>query len=261
MLTNQTTQLNTRFYYFVFTILSAIGLLAPIRRGELPGYDDARYALVAKGVVVSGDWLTIRSNGYPDFEHPPLFEWMQALGFSIFGISDPMAKLPSALCGLGVILLVGWLGRRLTGDSFQGVLAMFVMATTAYFVKYTARAMTDVPVTFFFLAAICAWSLAEDDPRWYLASGAFTALALMTRGLIGFALPAIFGLHLLITRRRPRWGYLASALVLAILPLALWYARLIHVYGRVFLDAHAAWLDREVYGCLVPALEAVHGPT
>ena len=57
--------------------------------------------------------------------------------FLAFGLSDPIAKLPAALCGVGVILLVYWLVRRLTGDSFVALLAMFVMATTLYFIKYS----------------------------------------------------------------------------------------------------------------------------
>ena len=253
MFDRQATALSPRFYFGAFAILTAIGFLAPIRVGDLPGYDDARYTVVAKQIVLSGDWLNTQFNGAPDFEHPPLLEWIQAAFFSVFGISDFVAKLPSALLGLGTVLLVAWLARRLTGDPMQGILAMFALASSAYFVKYTARAMTDVPVTFFFLAALCAWSLTEDKPGWYLAAGAFTAMALMTRGLIGFALPAIFGLDLIVARRRPLWRYALAALALAILPLALWYWRLIDHYGQVFFTAHEAWLDREAFGTLSPS--------
>ena len=253
MFDRQAQSVSPRFYFWAFAVLTAIGFLAPIRMGDLPGYDDARYTVVAKQIVLSGDWLNTQFNGAPDFEHPPLLEWIQAAFFSVFGISDFVAKVPSALLGLGTVLLVAWLARRLTGDPMQGILAMFALAGSAYFVKYTARAMTDVPVTFFFLAALCAWSLTEDKPGWYLAAGAFTAMALMTRGLIGFALPAIFGLDLILARRRPRWGYVLAALALAILPLGLWYWRLIDHYGQVFFTAHEAWLDREAFGELSPS--------
>jgi 4-amino-4-deoxy-L-arabinose transferase-like glycosyltransferase len=253
MFERQAQELSPRFYFGAFAILTAIGFLGPIRVGDLPGYDDARYTVVAKQIALSGDWLNTQYNGGPDFEHPPLLEWIQAAFFSVFGISDFMAKVPSALFGLGTVLLVAWLARRLTEDPWQGILAMFALASSAYFVKYTARAMTDVPVTFFFAAALCAWSMTEDGPGWYLVAGAFTAMALMTRGLIGFALPAIFGLDLIIARRRPRWGYALAGLALAILPLALWYWRLMHHYGQVFFAAHEAWLDREAFGALSPS--------
>ena len=188
--------MNTRRYFAILAVLSAILVLAPLRTGDLTGYDDAQYAHQAKDILRSGNWLVLQSNGEPALENPPMMEWMQASLFAAFGFSDSLARLPSALCGLGVILLVYWLARRLTGDPFTALLAMFAMATSLYFLKYAARGMTDVPFTFFVLCAVCAWTLAEEDPRWYLAAGASTALAQMTRSMMGLALPAIFALHL-----------------------------------------------------------------
>jgi 4-amino-4-deoxy-L-arabinose transferase-like glycosyltransferase len=239
-------------YFWVLAALSAILLLAPIRAGDLAGYDDARYALVAKHVVLSGHWVEIESNGGPALEHPPLFSWMQAALFIPFGLSDPLAKLPSALCGLGVILLVAWLGRRMTGDTFAGVLAMFVMATSIYFVKYAARAMTDVPFTFFFLAAVCSWVLSEDDPRWLLAAGAFAAMAQLTRALAGISIPLLFAVDLIVRRRRVPLGYLIGSVLIAFLPPAAWYAQWIYRYGEEFFIRHSMYMNQEVTGELSP---------
>jgi 4-amino-4-deoxy-L-arabinose transferase-like glycosyltransferase len=242
-----------RQLFWVLAVLSAIVLLAPIRTGDLAGYDDARYALVAKHVVLSGHWLDIESNGGPAIEHPPLFSWMQAVLFIPFGLSDPLAKLPSALCGLGVILLVAWLARRMTGDAFTGVLAMFVMATSIYFVKYAARAMTDVPFTFFFLAAVCSWVLSDDDPRWLLAAGAFAALAQLTRAMMGVSIPLLFAVDMLANRRRPPLGYLMAGLVVAFVPPVAWYAQWIYRYGADFFVRSSMYMNQEVYGELTPA--------
>jgi 4-amino-4-deoxy-L-arabinose transferase-like glycosyltransferase len=244
--------LETRPYFWIFAILSVILLIAPLRTGDLTGYDDAQYAHIAKDILRTGDWAVIRSNGAPALENPPLLEWMQAALFSVFGLSDSLARLPSALCGLGAILLVYWLARLLTGDSVAALLAMIVMATSIYFLKYAARAMTDVPFTFFVLCAICAWSLTEDDPRWYLVTGLATALAQLTRSMMGIALPAVFVLHLLAARRRPPLRYALPALIVAYLPLAAWYANLVHLYGASFLTVHFTWLRNEVYSPLSP---------
>lgn len=242
----------SRRFFWALAILSAILLLAPIRRGDLPGYDDARWALIAKDFAHTHHWLDLRYDGGAAMEHPPLFSWIQAVFFLVFGVSDPVAKLPAALCGLGVILLVYWLVRRLTGDSFVALLAMFVMATTLYFLKYCSHAMTDVPFTFFMLCAICAWVLAENEPAWYLATGLFTAMALMTREMMGFALPLMFVLDAAVTRRRPPLRYILPGLVIAILPAAGWYGHWIYVYGRQFFDIHSTFLSNEVYGPLSP---------
>src|SRR5579863_1431979 len=195
--------MNTRLRFLLLGLAAAILFLGAIRKGDLAGYDDAMYSLEAKGIVRTGDWLTPESRGAPALEHPPLFVWTQAAFLTAFGISDPVAKLPSALCAVGTILLVYWLALRLLeSDTLAASLAMFVMSGTPYFIKYAGHAMTDVPTTFLFVCAICGWSLAsqptqEKDPRWYLAAGAFTAMALMVRGLIGFGLPVIFAVDLI----------------------------------------------------------------
>ena len=243
---------SARRCFWIIALLSAVLMLAPIRSGDLAGYDDARFAMVAKHMVLSGQWLEVESNGRPALEHPPFFSWMQAAFFVPFGLSDPLAKLPAALCGIGVLLLTAWLARKLTGDAFTGALAMFVMATTVYFIKYAARAMTDVPFTFFVLAAVCAWVLSEEDPRWLLAAGAFTAMAQLTRALAGIAIPLIFVTDMVMNRRRPpvRW-LLAAALVAFIPPLA-WYGQWIARFGPYFFKMHAEYMDQEVTGQLSP---------
>jgi 4-amino-4-deoxy-L-arabinose transferase-like glycosyltransferase len=210
------------------------------------------YSVEAKGIALTGDWLTPRVRGGPALEHPPLFVWTQAAFLATFGISDPVAKLPSALSAVGVMLLVYWLARRLLDDTLAASVAMFVMLGTPYFIKYAGRAMTDVPTAFLFVCAICAWSLATDDPRWYLAAGAFTAMALMVRGLIGFGLPVIFAVDLIAIRRRPAWRYLIPALVISLLPLAAWDSYLFLRYRDYFVGLQGGWLSREVYGPLNP---------
>ena len=245
--------MNTRRYFLVIATLFAVLVIAPLRTGDLTGYDDAQYAHIAKDILRTGDWLVLYSNGEPALENPPLLEWMEASLFAAFGFSDTLARLPAALCGLGTVLLVYWLACRLTGDRELALLALFVMATTLYFLKYCDRGMTDVPFTFFVLCAVCAWSLTDDDPRWYLAAGASVALAQLTRSIMGIAVPAVFALDLLVRRRRPPFRYAVPAVMVAYLPLAAWYAWLLHLFGAWFIHVHSIWLRNEAYGSLSPA--------
>ena len=120
--------------------------------------------------------------------------------------------------------------------------------------------MTDVPFTFFFLCAVCAWSRIEDDPRWYLATGVCTALALMTRSMMGLALPALFALDLLVRRRRPLWRYAIPSLLIALAPVSVFYVNMMHQYGGWFVDVHSTWLRNEVYGALSPSWRRSTGP-
>lgn len=245
--------MNARFRFPLLALAAAILFLGTIRLGDLAGYDDAMFSLEAKGIALDGDWLTPKARGMATMEHPPLFVWAQAALLKSFGISDPVAKLPSALCAIGIVLLVYWLARRLLDDALAASVAMFVMLATPYFIKYAGRAMSDVPTTFVFLSAVSAWVLADEHPLWYLAVGVFTAMALMVRGLVGFALPLMFGAQLLLLRRRPQWRYLVPAMAIAITPLAAWYCYFLLRYRSIFTGLHEGWLQREVFGPLTPA--------
>jgi 4-amino-4-deoxy-L-arabinose transferase-like glycosyltransferase len=241
-------------YFWFLAIFSALLILAPIRKGDLAGYDDALYAHIAKGVALSGDWINIRSNGGPALEHPPLLVWTEAALFSIFGFSDPVAKLPSALSGVGTVVLVYWLAERLLRDKLQASLAMFVMATSLYFLKYAARAMTDVPCTFLFIASICAWILAQEEgkPAWYILTGVLGALTQLSRGMIGFGLPVILLLYMLTIRHKPRIVYTLVTLLIMFAPLAAWYVHTISANREIFYGVHSTWLRNEVFGPLNP---------
>lgn len=243
--------MTSRIRFLLLAIASAILFLSAIRLGDLAGYDDALYSTEAKNIVRTGDWLDLSIRGAIAHEHPPLFVWAQAAFFSVFGISDPVAKAPAALSAIATVLLIYWLARRLLRDSLAAAVAMFVMLATPYFIKYAAHAMTDVPTTLLFLCAMCCWSLIDRNPRWSLAAGAFTAMALLTRGLIGLALLGIFAIDWKVTRRISLLRYLSTAAI-AILPLACWYGYSLLRYPD-FSEVHRVWLQQEVYGPLTPS--------
>jgi len=233
--------LTLRIQFWLLTIAAILLLVAPVRLGDLAGYDDAVYAHIAKAIVRSGDWVNIQSNGFPALEHPPGFVWMQAALFTVFGFSDFLARLPSAVCGVGTVVLVFWLARRLLHEQ-AAVLAMLVMLATPYFIKYTSHGMTDVPFTFLFTAAICAWVKAEEDARWYVAVSVVTAYALLTRGIVGLAVPAT-----LLLARRSGWKA-GVAIAVAFLPLLAWYGHQWNVYGNFFWEVQSNFLSNKING-------------
>lgn len=231
--------------------------LAPIRKGELPGYDDAVYAHIAKGIITSGDWLQVTSNGYPALEHPPGFVWLQAVVFSLLGPTDFAAKLPSALLGVCTILLVYLLVRRLT-DDLTALTAMFVLAATPYFIKYAARGMTDVPFAFLFTAAVFSWREARARPAWYAVAALACAYALLLRSTVGLAVPLTLGLIAVLDRRS--WPLPAISLAISVLPAAAWHGYMFWLHGDFFLEVHTTFLSRKILGEGDSFLRRLGGP-
>ena len=61
----------------------------------LIGADEPRYAQVAREMLQRHDWITPVLYGEPWLEKPPLYYWQAMIAYSIFGVSDWAARLPS----------------------------------------------------------------------------------------------------------------------------------------------------------------------
>ncbi len=229
-------------FWLVFSLTTLL-LFANLQRGDLAGYDDAVYAHEGKEMLRTGDWWNVWLNGKLDFDKPPLFIWLEALSFWLLGVSDFAAKFPAALLGLATVALVYLIVRELTNDHWLASLAMFVLASTQYFLKYAMHAMTDVPFTFLFTLAIWAYLKAQRRPIFFLLCGCAVGLAGLTRSILGLSALGVIGAHLLMGRKWAslRSGYLWLGMILALgLPLG-WFCTQYHWYGEAFLQHHFSY--------------------
>ena len=79
--------------------------------------DEARYAELAREMLVSGDWVTPHLNYVKYFEKPPLVYWSSAVAFAAFGVSELSARLPSLLSAIATVALTVWLAARMYGGA------------------------------------------------------------------------------------------------------------------------------------------------
>ena len=236
-------------YFWWLALCASLLLFGPLQRGDLAGYDDAVYAHEGRQMLLSGDWWNIWLNGRLDFDKPPLFIWLEAASFAVWGVSDFAAKFPAALLGWLTILLVYGIARQLRDDAWLPLLAMLVLASTQYFLKYAGHAMTDVPFTCFFALAIWAYLKAvgarESSTGWrqtgaWVICGLAIAAALLTRSILGLLIVGILGAHLVWLRRwtvfRQPAFWLAT--LFAFGPPLLWFCLQYRWHGARFLAHH-----------------------
>lgn len=187
-------------------ILGLLLFFLPLDKRGLWDPDEGRYAEIPREMLESGDWLTPRLNYVEYFEKPPLFYWLVASSFRLFGTHPAAGRLVNALSALGGVFLTAWLGRRLFGERV-GFLAGIILATSLDYAVAAQLLIIDTPLMFFFTATLACFAVAYFREkgwrarRWYIAAWAAAALATLTKGPMAFILP---GLILLVFTARSR---------------------------------------------------------
>jgi 4-amino-4-deoxy-L-arabinose transferase-like glycosyltransferase len=195
---------NGRGALLLLLLAGAIVLVAGLGLREPWPADEPRFALIAKDMVASGDWLIPRVGGvlYPD--KPPLFFWLVASCYLLTGSINVAFLLPSLLAGLGVLWLVYDLSRRLRGPRTALAAGAALLATLQFPLQMKAGQIDGV---------LCFWTtlglyglsrhlLLGPDWRWCTIAGAACGLGVITKG-VGF-LPLLVFLPWACARYR-RW--------------------------------------------------------
>lgn len=174
-------------YLLILFLLSTVCLFANLWIGDL-GLDSAVYATVSRSILRSNDWIVLHyehCKEYIDFwQHPPLFFWMTAVSFKVFGISEFAARFVSAFLGVFTILLVYLIGYRVSNSYKIGFLSGLVLLTTQPFLEISRKCQLDVPFAFFITLSILFFILAiQKDGKYYILLGISAGLAILTKGL------------------------------------------------------------------------------
>jgi len=157
----------------------------------LIGVDEPRYAQVAREMLARHDWITPTLGGKPWLEKPPLYYWQAMLAYSVFGVSDWAARLPSAVdATLMVVAIYLFLKRFRPGFHLDGAL---MTASAAGVVGFARAASTDMPLAAMFTIALLAWyAWYESGAKRYLALFyAFLALGALAKGPVAPFLAAV----------------------------------------------------------------------
>jgi len=174
--------------HFLWLALAALLLVATGLglRDPWPA-DEPRFALIARDMVLHGDWLFPRVGGDLYDDKPPLFFWLLAAGYWITGSLRASFLIPSFLAACGILALVHDLARRLFGRE-AALAAAVLLACTVQFLVVTRGAQIDA--TLCFLTTLSLYGLLRHlllGPAWgwYFIGGLAAGLGVITKG-VGF---------------------------------------------------------------------------
>jgi len=167
----------------------------------LVGADEPRYAQIAREMLARHDWVTPVLNGVAWLEKPVLYYWGAMVSYSIFGVSDWAARVPSAVLATAMVFAAYVFMRRFRlGSQLDAAL---IMASLAGIIGFARAASTDMPLTATFTIAMLAWYAWYETRRslWLAGAYVFLAVATLAKGPVAPFLVAIIVLPFLILRR------------------------------------------------------------
>ncbi len=215
-------------------------VLAALRPLAVP--DEGRYGEVGRWMLQSGDWLTPRLNGIPFFHKPPLLYWLQAMSLATFGVNAWALRLVPALHA-GLMLAALYMSARTVATEQIARRAAIMLGTSLTVLVGGQYINHDMLVATWIGVAIWCFGfafMAGSRPHAGLARWGFVACALgmLSKGLIGFALPGlVLFVWLLWTRQFKKVLHLPwlSGVALFAAIVVPWFALAQHTYPE-FLD-------------------------
>ena len=192
--------------FLVFLFAAAIYIGCVVSPPSLMDDVDAVQAMIAKGMLTSGDWVTARLDGVLYLEKAPLIYWLMAISYKIFGVSDWAARLPVAFASVGLALLSALFGMWAFGKR-AGFYAGLCMATCVGLFLFTRIQIPDVMLTFAITLAMWAFlrALDEEEKRpglWAAILAASLGTGLLLKSLVGIVFPIAGALiYLFVTKQ------------------------------------------------------------
>ncbi|MBC7852493.1 MAG: glycosyltransferase family 39 protein [Pirellulaceae bacterium] len=191
-------------------LLSGAVMFTGLGAPRLWDRDEPRNAGCARDMWERNEWIVPTFNGELRAHKPVLLYWCMMAVYSLGGVNEFTARLPSALCAMGSALATYAIGRRLF-NSTVGLWSGVILSTSLMF-GVAGRAATPDSLLIFcvtltmFIFVLFAFPSKDGSyfpqPRWQAALlyGAM-GLAVLAKGPVGLVLPtAVIGMFLLIQR-------------------------------------------------------------
>jgi len=247
----------------ILALLALSGLLFFLGLGDmgLTDRDEGRNAEAGREMFESGDRLTPTFNYELRVAKPVFLYWLMEVSYRLFGVDEFAARFPSALFGVGLILLQ-YCFLAYVRDRTIALFGALMLLLNIEILGLGRMALTDSVLIFFTTASLYGFWLGlhgeGSGRRWIWVFYIGMALATLTKGPVGFVVPLIAAsLYLTWTSRwQDYWRNgvpLAGTLVFLLLALP-WYVAMFMVHG----DAYASGATANTIGRFLSPMEGHH---
>jgi 4-amino-4-deoxy-L-arabinose transferase-like glycosyltransferase len=195
--------------------------------------DEPVYAETPKEMLLFNNFISPQIYGEYWYDKPPMYYWLVAGAFKLFGINEFAARFPSALLAVICVIVVYMSVAKLISER-AGIASGLVLATSIEYFYLGKAAVTDITLTLFLTTSLLCFL----QKKYYLCY-LFSALATLTKGPIGFLFPgAIVLIWMAFTQRLNDLKHMKIPLgiiswMIVVLP---WYGVMYQLHGSDFIN-------------------------
>ncbi len=155
--------------------------------------DETRYAEIPREMLAREEWLIPILGGEPYLDKPPLLYWLTILSYKAFGVGVWQARLIPILALFIGIVLAYELGRKIVGSKEAFIGTLFLLFCPGFIIMgklLVLDGLLAVTVLGSLLCGVLAIRNISFEYRWWIASGIFASLGVITKGPIAIVLTA-----------------------------------------------------------------------
>lgn len=202
---------------------------------------ESNYALTAKEMVMSGNWISPQIYGVFWYDKPIMVYWLLSISYSLFGFTDLASRIPAAFCGALSTTLLIWYVRRILKDNVIAMWSGCMLAVSLEFWVISHAIITDSILLLFTIPTLLSAyiGITENSKKHLTIAYVAAGLACLTKGPVGLVLPGILLVLWCLSMKSPKtilrlfpWQGLLAFFVV-VLP---WYGGMYLIHGSDFIN-------------------------
>ncbi|MDF2568470.1 MAG: hypothetical protein K0R55_74 [Sporomusa sp.] len=219
--------------FFIIACIAAIIMFFYLGNIPLLDPDEPVYAETPKEMINFNEFLSPRIYGEYWYDKPPLYYWLVAGAFKVFGMGEFSARFPSAFLGVACVLALYWFGCQIFNKR-AAMAGALVLATSIEYFYLGKAAVTDITLNFCLTLALLGFIT-----KHYYLMYIFTGLATVAKGPVGFLFPgAVIFLYLAATNRFSmlKEMRIPTGIILFAVTALPWYLFMYSLHGNAFIE-------------------------
>lgn len=248
---------NQQNLYCVFLVGIAFFLVG-IDHAPVPSLDGAIRASMARSILETDQWWPPIFDHEVLIDHPPLFIWLTALSFKIFGTMDFAFHLVPRVAALLLIMTTFFIALELGMSTLGGLISALVLCSTRDFILSSVRGYIEPLLSFWiYLGLLCLLvarrSIDQKKIGLSFLSGLCVFLAFFSKGPVALWPLLFFAFFLMCNRDFKALLAYSAAIIMSCFCFTLW------IYSQGHAESWSVYLHDQVLNSALKGRNGAQG--